>query len=77
MKTMTLMTRMMPMSPDLKKELTKELPASGPEAPVVRRTIGKTTYLVKVHFNPDSKETLQDKLERMLVNEVNNPDPAA
>ena len=65
------------MNPDLKKELTKELPASGSEVPVVRRTIGKTTYLVKVHFNPDSKETLQDKLERMLVNEVNNPDPAA
>lgn len=65
------------MSPDQNKELTKELPASGPEAPVVRRKIGKTTYLVKVHFNPDSKETLQDKLERMLVNEVNNPDPAA
>ena len=65
------------MSPDPKKELTTELPASGPEAPVVRRTIGKTTYLVKVHFNPDSKETLQDKLERMLVNEVNFPDPAA
>ena len=65
------------MSPDPKKELTTELPASGPETPVVRRKIGKTTYLVKVHFNPDSKETLQDKLERMLVNEVNNPDPAA
>ncbi len=65
------------MSPDQNKELTKELPASGPEAPVVRKKIGKTTYLVKVHFNPDSKETLQDKLERMLVNEVNNPDPAA
>lgn len=44
---------------------------------MVRRQIGKTTYLVKVHFNPDSKETLQDKIERMLVNEVNNPDPAA
>ena len=69
--------RMMPMSPDQMKEQTYELPASGPEAPVVRRKIGKTTYLVKVHFNPDSKETLQDKLERMLVNEVNNPDPAA
>ena len=65
------------MSPDQNKELTKELPPSGPEAPMVRRKIGKTTYLVKVHFNPDSKETLQDKLERMLVNEVNNPDPAA
>ena len=48
-----------------------------PEAPVVRRKIGGTTYLVKIHFNPDSRETLQQKLERMLVNEVNHPDPAA
>lgn len=65
------------MSPDPKKELTTELPASEPEAPVVRRKIGKTTYLVKVHFNPDSTETLQDKLQRMLEDEVNHPDPAA
>ncbi len=71
------MTRMMIMSPDPKKELTNELPASGPEAPVVRRQIGKTTYLVKIHFNPDSPETLQDKLQRMIEDEVNHPDPAA
>ena len=65
------------MSRDQMIEQNYELPASGPEAPVVRRKIGKTTYLVRVHFNPDSKETLQDKLERMLVNKVNHPDPAA
>ena len=65
------------MSPDPKKELTTELPASGPEVPVVRRKIGKTTYLVRVHFNPNSTETLQDKLQRMLEDEVNHPDPAA
>lgn len=65
------------MSPDQMKEQTYGLPASGSEAPVVRRKISNTTYLVRVHFNPDSKETLQDKLERMLVNEVNHPDPAA
>ena len=65
------------MSPDPKKELTNALPASGPEAPVVRRQIGKTTYLVKVHFNPDSPETLQDKLQRMIEDEVNHPDPTA
>ena len=69
--------RMMPMSPDQMKEQTYELPASGPEAPVVRRKIGKTTYLVRVHFNPESTETLQDKLQRMLEDEVNHPDPAA
>lgn len=65
------------MSPDQKKALTTELPASGPEAPVIRRKIGKTTYLVRVHFNPESTETLQDKLQRMLEDEVNHPDPAA
>ena len=68
---------MMTMSPNPKKDQTNELPASGPEAPVVRRQIGKTTYLVKVHFNPDSPETLQDKLQRMIEDEVNHPDPAA
>ena len=71
------MMRVMPMSPEQKNEQPYELPASGPEAPVVRRKIGKTTYLVRVHFNPDSKETLQDKLQRMLEDEVNHPDPAA
>ena len=65
------------MSPDQKNEQTYELPASGPEVPVVRKQIGKTTYLVRIHFNPDSKETLQDKLERILVNEGNHPDPAS
>ena len=38
---------------------------------------GKTTYLVRVRFNPESTETLQDKLQRMLEDEVNHPDPAA
>lgn len=71
------MMRVMPMSPDQKKAQTNELPVSGPEAPVFRRKIGKTTYLVRVHFNPDSKETLQDKLQRMLEDEVTHPDPAA
>ena len=40
------------------------------DAPVVRKKIGQTTYLVRVHFNPESKETLQKKLERMLADEV-------
>ena len=65
------------MTTENKREMNDELPASGPEAPVFREKIGNTTYLVRVHFNSDSKETLQQKLERMLVNEVNRPDPAA
>ena len=39
------------------------------QSDLVKR-IGKTTYRVKVHFNPNSKETMSDKIIRMLRNEV-------
>lgn len=38
----------------------------------VTRKIGKTTFVVKIHFNPDSKETLQKKCERMIADEARN-----
>jgi len=34
------------------------------------KRIGKTTYRVRVHFNPNSRETMTDKIIRMLKNEV-------
>lgn len=36
----------------------------------MRKTIGKTTYLVRVHFNEDAKENMQDKINRLLVEDV-------
>ena len=36
----------------------------------MRKTIGKTTYLVRVHFNEDAKENMKDKIHRMLTNDV-------
>ena len=38
--------------------------------PYFRKTIGKTTYVVRVHFSETSKETLQDKIKRLLCDEV-------
>lgn len=35
-----------------------------------RKTIGQTTYLVHVHFSETSKETLEDKIKRLLREEV-------
>jgi len=34
------------------------------------KKIDKTTYKVKVHFSTTSRETMQDKIIRMLRNEV-------
>ena len=34
------------------------------------KTIGRTTYLVTCHFSETSRETLQDKLKRMIVRDI-------
>ena len=34
------------------------------------RISGKTTYLVRVHFSNTSNETMEDKIRRMLKNEI-------
>lgn len=40
------------------------------DAPAMVRKIGKTTYQVRVHFSTTSRETMSDKIKRMLKNEV-------
>ena len=43
----------------------KEAPATVPE-PLLKTTIGKITYLVGIHFSENSKETMADKIDRMI-----------
>ena len=38
--------------------------------PIFKRKIGKTTYVVRVHFSETAKETMEDKIKRMLREEV-------
>ena len=38
--------------------------------PTVRKQIGKTTSTVRVHFSQTAKETMEDKIKRMLREEV-------
>ena len=38
--------------------------------PCVRKTIDKTTYLVRIHLSETAKETLQEKILRLLREEV-------
>ena len=42
--------------------------------PTVRKQIGKTTYIVRVHFSETAKETMEDKIKRMLREEVRKCD---
>ena len=36
----------------------------------LRKQIGGTTYVVRVHFNEDAKETMKDKIKRLIENDV-------
>ena len=38
--------------------------------PTARKQIGKITYIVRVHFSQTAKETMEDKIKRMLREEV-------
>ena len=37
--------------------------------PTVRKQIGKTTYIVRVHFSETAKETMEDKILRLIRND--------
>lgn len=37
---------------------------------LVRKRVGGTTFLVRVHFNETSKGTFQDKVERMVMEDI-------
>ena len=36
------------------------------DTPALVKTIGKTTYIVNVHFSDTAKETVADKLKRLI-----------
>ena len=50
-------------------EKTKTTAAKDKPPDLVKR-IGKTTYRVRVHFSATSRETMSDKIKRLLRNEV-------
>ncbi len=40
------------------------------QAPALVKKIGKTTYVVHIHFSESSTESMSDKIKRMLKNEI-------
>ena len=53
----------------MKTNETEATPAAAPE-PLLKTTVGKITYLVGVHFSEDAKETMADKIDRMIRREI-------
>jgi len=40
------------------------------EPVMLRRRIGSIVYEVEIHFNPDAKETIDDKILRLLKRDM-------
>ena len=46
-------------------------PTTAPEQFVLQRRIGSTLYRVRAHFSENNKEALDDKILRLLKNDLN------
>ena len=42
------------------------------QQPCFRKVIGNTTYVVRVHFSETAKETMEDKIKRLLLEDRMN-----
>ena len=40
------------------------------EPVTMQKRIGSTTYRIGIYFNPDAQETLEEKIKRMLKNDL-------
>ena len=40
------------------------------ELTILRKRIGSIVYEVEIHFNPDAKETIDDKILRLLKRDM-------
>ena len=47
------------------------------EPVTMRKRIGSTVYEVRVRFNPDAKETMDEKILRLIRNDLNKLPPDA
>ena len=51
-------------------KMTDKNTATTTPAPSVKKKIGKTTYIVKVHFSKNATETMSDKIKRMIRTDI-------
>lgn len=54
---------------DSGKNEMKEAPVNEAE-PLLKTTIGKITYLVGIHFNENSMETMGDKIRKLVRRDI-------
>ena len=55
---------------EIKSTATSETPAEKPDCPMILHHEGTKTYLIGLHFSGSTKETMTDKIKRLIRNDV-------
>ena len=55
-------------------EMTMQDTIQEEPVPYITREIDGAVYTVKIHFQPDSRETAKDKVKRLLLKDALNGD---
>lgn len=56
----------------LNNEIMKETPATAPESSGLIMKSGGTTFFIGLHFSETSKDTLDDKVKKLIKKDVEN-----
>lgn len=59
-------------SHERKEKLMGQVMNPKTESNTFTKRIGQTTYVVRFHYNENARETMQEKINRMLIKEVHN-----
>ena len=55
-------------------EQTEKQTTDKEQGPHIKKKIGRTTYNVAIHFSKTSRETMTDKINRLILHDINSED---
>ena len=57
---------------EFKEKESRATPEAAPEQPMLSMRLGRTDFLIGLHFAEDGKESLDDKVKRLINRDVQN-----
>lgn len=55
---------------EVKVKEIRETPEAAPEQPMISMRLGRTDFLIDLHFAEDGNESLDDKVKRLIKKDI-------
>ena len=55
---------------EVKVKEIREIPEAAPEQPMISMRLGRTDFLIDLHFAEDGNESLDDKVKRLIKKDI-------